>query len=228
MYKIKKYLFFASGMALLWLIIASFFACSQKTDEETLKLYVRASAFFNEGKFNEVLTLLLDSNSAKSVENFVPALVLRGKARYFLDKNGEAEADFKAALKKNPANADAALYLARVMRETGRPEDALAIAEGLLANDPNDVRTLRFASELLKDSESGGAASLAYLDRAASAGIESAFVLLERARRRWAAGRAEEALEDLAGARAISGKDGSLSRVINNLEKTIKEGAKNE
>ncbi|MDR0527189.1 MAG: tetratricopeptide repeat protein [Spirochaetaceae bacterium] len=218
-------------MKKLIFIFAAFFAlcaisCSSKTDEETMRLYVRASAFFNEGKFNEAKMLLSGENSTKAINHFIPALVLRGKTEYFLNDYKAAEADFRAVLKQNSAHTDATLYLARIMRERGETAGALSLIEALLASDPNDVRVLRFAYELLRNSEEGEAASIAYLDRAVQAGTESAYVLLERARRHWTAGRTEEAISDLSGARALAGEGTALKRVIDNLEKNILEGIK--
>ena len=206
--------------ALLVGITPIFQNCEGKPDEAALLLYVRASSLFNSGKFQEAAALLSDKESAGKVEKFVNALLLRGKSKYFAGDIDGAEKDLKKVLSKRPGQVDASLYTARIMRERGDSNGALAFVETLLARDPNDLRVLRLASELAKDKEDE-AASLAYLNRAAEAGSESAYILLERARRRWVSGRTEDALEDLSGAKALSGKESPLFRVIDNLEKTI-------
>jgi tetratricopeptide (TPR) repeat protein len=203
------------------------FSCSaEKVSDDVLLLYIRASALYNEGKFNDAITMLSD----KEIKNFVPAIILRGKAHYFLGTLDEAEHQFRRALKLRPAQKEASLYLARVLQGRGDGKSAQAIVESLLADDPYDLRTLRLAAELTKHDERGGeAASLSYLNRAVEASSESALVLLERARRNWISGKAEDALNDISGAKILVGNNTPLYRVIDNLEKTIKQrGAANE
>lgn len=202
--------------------------CSRGTvSEKVLRVYIHGAALFSEGKYRRCAELLSAEEDAKALNSFVPALVLRGKARYFLGEAESAEADFKKALKKEGGQTDACLYLARIAREKGDGGGALRLVERLLAADPYDARALRLAAEITK---SGGneAVSLAYLDRAVEAGGESALALLERSRRRWVSGRPDEALADLRGAKALTAKESPLYRVITNLEKTISGGNTDE
>lgn len=195
--------------------------------EKTLRLYIRGAALFSEGKYQDCAALLSGKDDEAALNSFVPALTLRGKARYFLGEAERAEDDFNRVLKKEPGQTDALLYRARILREKADNAGALRLVERLLAADPYDARALRLASELTK---TGGndAVSLAYLDRAVEAGTESALALLERARRRWVSGRPDEALADVRGAKALTGKESALYRVIANLEKTISGGKSNE
>jgi tetratricopeptide (TPR) repeat protein len=173
--------------------------------------------------------MLNDKETKREIKDFIPAIILCGKAQYFLGEYADAEENFRKALKIRPSQKEASLYLARVLQNKGDGKQAIKIVESLLADDPFDVRTLHLASELTKnDEQNGDAASLAYLKRAAEAGSESALVLLERARRSWINGNAEQALNDISGAKALVAIDSSLFRVLNNLEKTIKKGKNND
>jgi tetratricopeptide (TPR) repeat protein len=215
--------------AVLFIVLLLFACSSKEVSEDTLLLYIRAAALYNEGKFNDAIVLLDGKENGGEIKNFIPAIVMRGKAHYFLGTLDEAENQFRRAIKLRPAQKEARLYLARVLQNKGDGKSAMMIVESLLADDPYDVRTLRLAAELTKNDEHGGkTASLSYLNRAVEAGSESAFVLLERARRNWINGKAEDALNDISGAKTLTGIDTPLYRVIDNLEKTIKQGVVNE
>jgi tetratricopeptide (TPR) repeat protein len=185
-------------------------------NDETLIRYARAQKSYREGGFSETIKLLQD------IRQFVPALVLRGKAEYFSGEPEAAERSFRRARKHNPASAEAGLYLGRILRERGDRAGAEALAEALLADDPLDVRVLRLAADLAWE---GGKAdsAIAYLDRAAEASAESALVFVDRARARWTAGKGQDALEDLAKAQVLLPWDTPLARSIKNLETTIRE-----
>lgn len=191
-------------------------SCFPAGDEELPLRYARAQKSYQEGNFSETVKLLA------GIRNFAPALILRGKGEYFSGDSGAAESSFRRARKLRPASAEAGLYLGRILRERGDMAGAAALSESLLADDPLDPRVLRFAAGLA--GEAGRADSaLAYLDRAAEASAESALVFVDRAQARWIAGRGQEALEDLAKARALLPWDTPLVRSIHNLESTIKE-----
>lgn len=202
-------------------------SCSkdEKIPEDVLLTYVRASSLYSGGKFKEAVAILDEKENAKSFANFIPALIVKGKAKYFLGEIDSAEKDFSAVLKKQPYHTDAGLFSARILREKGDKPAALRLVERMLSNDPADVRVLRFAAELTKDDERGSAQSLSYLNRAAEAGTESAIVLIERARRHWIAGRVDDAMNDIQGARALTGEDSPLRKVISGLEASIMGGS---
>jgi tetratricopeptide (TPR) repeat protein len=185
-------------------------------DDEFMLRYGRAQTFYREGNFSETIAVLAD------IQQFVPALVLRGKAEYFSGDLAAAELSFRRARKRRPASAEAGLYLGRILREQGDHAGAEALAESLLADDPLDVRVLRLAADLAREGGKTGAA-LAYLDRAAEASAETALVFVDRARARWIAGNGEAALEDLEKARAFLPWDTPLAKSIKNLESTIRE-----
>jgi tetratricopeptide (TPR) repeat protein len=185
------------------------------TGDEILLRYVRAQKSYQEGNFPETVILL------GGIQKFVPALVLKGKAEYFSGDLAAAEISFRRARKRNPASAEAGLYLGRILRDRGDNAEARTLAESLLADDPLDVRALRFAADLAWE-EGKADSALAYLDRAAEASAESALVFVDRARARWTAGKGEGALEDLGRAQAVLPWNSPLIRSIKNLESTIK------
>jgi len=206
---------------LFFLFITCYLSCNpyqtgKSPDVETLKLYVRASDAYTQGRFTEVIEILQKQN------NFAPALILRAKAEYFLNHLEEAERTCRRIIKIRPSSLEAYLYLSRILRDKGDTAGAVKVTEALLADNPQDIRALRLASELAKDSGKYDEA-LIYLDRAAEFSAESALVLLDRARLRWVSGKTDEALEDIYRARALLPWDTPLNRSILNLERTIKE-----
>jgi len=191
-------------------------SCGKQPDTETIRLYLRAEEAFKQGRYGEVTELLYEQN------RFPPALVLRAKADFFSGEIEKAEKSCRRAIKLQPSSSEANLYLARILREKGDLAGAFNTAEKLLADNPQDIRTLRFAAGLAMETEKLDEAAI-LLDKAAGYSGESALVLLDRARLRWITGRKDDALEDLSRAAAMLPWDSPLSRSINNLEKTIRE-----
>jgi tetratricopeptide (TPR) repeat protein len=192
-------------------IVLALASCFAGLDDETLIRYARAQKTYREGAFAETIALL------EGGRKFVPALVLKGKAEYFSGEQAAAEASFRRARKRNPASAEAGLYLGRILRERGDRAGAEALIETLLADNPLDLRVLRLAADLAREGGRNDSA-LAYLDRAAEASAESALVFVDRARARWIAGKGEEALADLEKARTLLPWDTPLVKSIKNLE----------
>jgi tetratricopeptide (TPR) repeat protein len=189
--------------------------------EETLVRYAKARAFYGEGSFDEAVAMLGD------VKNFFPGLVLRGKAEYFAGRGAEAELSLRRALKIKSEAAEAGRFLVRVLREKGEYEEAAALAESLLASDPNDVRLLRLFAGIESDrGPDGQAAAAVLLDRAAEASSESALVFVDRAKLRWIRGKGREALEDIARAKILLPRDSPMARSMEKLENTIREAVK--
>ncbi|MDR3167016.1 MAG: tetratricopeptide repeat protein [Treponema sp.] len=191
---------------------------SPKVDDETLLLYVRAEAAYREGRFKELISLL------SGVRSFPPALVLRGKAEYFSGDSKAAEASFRKALTFRPSSVEASLYLARLLREAGKPGEAEGIVTALLEDDPANIRALRLGAELHREKgPSGEGTAAVFLDRAVEAAAETALVFVDRARLRWIGGNGEGALEDLRSAKSLLPWDTPLFRSIDNLESAIRE-----
>jgi len=210
----KKYLF---KLPLFICVFVSFsISCKRSTDMETVRLYAHASEAYAKGRFSETVEIL------HKEEKFQPALTLRAKAEYFSGDLESAEKTSRRALKIRPSSYETKLYLVRILREKGDLSGAVELTESLLADNPQDIRALRLAAELAFERGKNDEAVI-FLDRAAELSAESAMVLLDRARLRWTAGKAEEALEDLSRAKAMLPWDTPLLRSIANLEKTIKE-----
>jgi len=214
--------FFSVFCAIFYVALCSVSCTAENTkspNTETIRLYVRASDAYSQGRFAETAELLQKQNK------FPPALMLRAKAEYFSDNFDKAEKSCRRALKLRPSMLEANLYLARILREKGDLAGAEAVIESLLADNPQDVRALRFAAELASDNKKYDEAVI-FLDRAVEFSAESAMALLDRARLRWTTGRSSEslvkALEDLSRAKAMLPWDTPLLRSILNLEKTIK------
>jgi tetratricopeptide (TPR) repeat protein len=210
----KIYRFF--WIYLLCAIIVTAGACNKKAGADDVRLYVNAMELYGSGEFSQTAELL------SGVKKFSPALTLRAKSEYFLGNLDQAEKSCIRAVKYQPAAFEAKLFLARILRDKGESEKAKQLTEDMLADNPNDVRLLRFASGLAV--ERGDAVEAAVLlDRAAELSADSAMVLLDRARLRWIAGRGTEALEDLSRAGAMLPRNTPVLRSVNQLEKTITE-----
>jgi tetratricopeptide (TPR) repeat protein len=191
-------------------------ACSGEAGDEAFLRYTSARGMYAEGRFSEAAALL------SNLKKFPPALILLGKAEYFAGEGEKAETAFRRAIKLNPSAFEAKLYLARILRSRGEREEAEKLAESLLADNPQDLRVLRFSSGLAR--ESGKTAeAVVLLDRAAELSAENALVFLDRARLRWIAGRGKDALEDLGRARAMLPWDTPLLKSIEHLESLIRE-----
>jgi len=191
-------------------------SCAVAADKETLRLYSNASQAYAQGRLDETMDIL------DGVKKFPPALVLRAKAEYFSGDLQKAEKSCREAIKHRPSAFEAKLYLARILHEKGDLPQAIQLAESLLADNPQDFRSLRLASELALETGKGEEAA-ALLDKAAELSAECALVLLDRARQRWVAGKGADALEDLGRARAMLPWDTPLVRSIEHLETRIRE-----
>ena len=191
---------------------------SRSPDDETLFLYARSQGFYREGRFTETARMLAGE------KNFVPSLVLRGKAEYLSGNLGAAVKSLKQALALNPHNTEASLFLARAFKETGNTGEAQKLADKILGDNPFDIRVLRFTAELaLERGASGEAAAAVLLNRAVEASTESALVFLDRARIRWTGGNRDGALDDLARARALLSQDSPVVKAVEKLESIISE-----
>ena len=191
-----------------------FISCKEDADEETILLYGRAAAAYSQGNFAESASLL------EKEQNFYPAILLRAKALYFSNNGDEAEKLLRRTLRRNPGSAEASLFLARILREQGKNEEARSISESLLRDNPQDIRILRLASDLAaQDGDLESAAAL--LDRAVEASAESALVFVDRARIRWSTGNGSGALEDLYRAELLLPWNTALNRGIRDLRTTI-------
>jgi len=205
----KKFVFICA-------VVFTFFSCSKTPDQKTIIRYFYASEAYAQGRFAEAI------ESLSGEKKFPPSLLLRAKAEFFSGDVEKAEKTCRRLLKKQPTFYEGKLYLARILREKGETDTAARVTESLLADYPQDIRALRFAAELAGESKKYDEAVI-FLDKAAELSAESALVFLDRARLRWVAGKGGEALEDLSRAKALLPWDTPLLRVINNLERTIKE-----
>ena len=187
-------------------------------DEETLLLYARSRNIYSEGRFADAARMLAGKTK------FVPALVLRGKAEYLSGDLDAAAGSLKRALALKPGHAEASLFLARLLRESGEKKAAEELTEKILSGNPQDIRALRFAAELAREKgPAGEAASAALLDRAVEASSESAMVFLDRARTKWAGGNGAGALEDLGRAKILLSRDSPVKKAVETLESIIIE-----
>jgi tetratricopeptide (TPR) repeat protein len=210
------------GSGIILIIIAILtgmltFSCSmKKPGEDDLLIYAKASSIYHEARYAEAAELLL------SLKNFPPALVLRGKALFFSGDTAAAEKCLRRALRLNPGGTEAGLYLARLLREKGELEEAEKLTEFILSGDPQNIRTLRLASDIAKEKGPAyEAAALAFLDLAIEASGETALVFLDRAKLRWISGNKQGAMEDLKKSRELLPGESPLMRAIKTLESAI-------
>jgi tetratricopeptide (TPR) repeat protein len=202
---------------LSFVLLAS--CAKDRADEEGLLLYARASSAYANGNFETAADLLADTGS------FTAALVLRAKSLYFLDKDEDAEACLRKALRLNPASAEAQLFLVRILRDGDRIQEAEVLIENLLRGNPQDIRALHLASELASrrgDTE----AEAALLDQAVEASAETALVFIDRARLRWAGGNGKGAMEDLSRAEILLPWNTPFSKSIGELKSIISSNQK--
>jgi tetratricopeptide (TPR) repeat protein len=191
-------------------------SCSKAPNAETIRLYARAADAYAMGQFSLVTEILHKQN------NFPPSLMLRAKAEYFNGDIEKAEKSCRRAVKLRPSSLEANLYLAKILREKSDFTGAAKVTENMLADNPQDIRVLRFAAALALETGKFDEAVI-LLDRAAEYSAESAMALLDRARLRWIAGKGHDALKDLSRARAMLPWDTPLIRSISNLERIIME-----
>jgi tetratricopeptide (TPR) repeat protein len=210
----------SSGIILIVIIILTELltsSCSAKRPgEDDLLLYAKASGVYHEARYDEAAELL------SGLGDFPPALTLRGKALFFSGDDAAAEKCLRRALRFYPNGTEAGLYLARLLREKGDTEEAAKLAENILSGDPQNIRTLRLASDLARDrGPAGEAEASAFLDRAVEASVETALVFLDRAKIRWTSGNKQGAMEDLNKARELLPYDSPLMRSVKTLESAI-------
>ena len=189
-------------------------SCKDEADEETLLIYSRASAAYAQGRFEETSAML------EKLRKFTPALVLRSKALYFSGRGDEAEGLLHRALRVSPPSGEAALFLARILREQDREDEARRLTDMMLRSNPQDIRALRLASDLaFQRGDTEDAAAL--LDRAVEASAETALVFVDRAKLRWTSGNGSGALEDLRKAELLLPWNTSLNKGISDLRTVI-------
>jgi len=201
-------------------LLSGLISCSMtNADDKTLLLYARAKNIYLEGHFEETAAALSRKNTGFRAQRFVPLLVLRGKALYFSDDRENAKKTFNRVLSLRPSQVEASLYLATILKGEGKIKETEKIYESLLADDPSNMRVLRFAAGFSADADNQDTA-MAFLNRAVAASEELSFIFLERARLLWIDGNGLAALSDLNKAKMLSA-DSGLSQSIENLEKTI-------
>ena len=186
-------------------------------DGESLGLYERASAVYAQGHFSEAAEL------AGTLGGFYPAQVLRGKALYFCGDVPGSEKALRRALRLRPSSAEALLYLARLLRESDRRDEARSLVDTLLADDPSDLRALRLGADLATDGMQANTQGAALLDRAVEVLMEGGLAFLDRARLRWISGDRRGALEDLKSARILFPQNSPVLKTIAGLEAAIGE-----
>jgi tetratricopeptide (TPR) repeat protein len=189
-------------------------SCGKKADLQSVRMFVNAQELYSNGRFSQVTELL---NSEK---RFPPSLTLRAKAEYFMNNLDKAETSCRQALKYRPTAYEAKYYLARILREKGEKDKAKELIENLLADNPQDIQVLRFAANNALD-QGDFAQAISLLNQAAQLSSESAMVLLDRARLRWATDRKDEALDDLSRAKAMLPWDSPIAGPIGRLEEQI-------
>ena len=193
-------------------------ACNRTTNERVVGAYIEAAAAYDAGKLESSLasakkTLAMDTA-------FLPALVLVGKASYFLDDDTAAIAALERGVKLSPRSGEAALWLSRAYRAIGRIEDATRTCEILLSSDPANMAALRLAADLALDA-GNTAEAYGFLDRAIAAAAEAGLAFADRAALRWASGDREGTFDDLAAAIAVLPRDTVAYKAALELRKSI-------
>ncbi|MBU1081958.1 MAG: tetratricopeptide repeat protein, partial [Spirochaetes bacterium] len=118
--------------------------------ERALAAYAAAASAYDSGRLEQAEGLAESSLEAEAT--FLPSLTLLGKAAYLAGDDAGAERALRKAVRASPRAGEAALWLARTYRATGRPGLAMSACETILSSDPSSVAALRLAATLSTDS----------------------------------------------------------------------------
>lgn len=191
-------------------------SCAQRGD--AVEAYVHALGAYHAG---QLAIAAAGARQALASDNcFLPALMLLGKTSYFMDDEQTAIMAFKKGLSNTPRAGEAALWLARSYRASGKVEEAQSVCDTILTSDPVDIAALRLAAQLAKDKDDVRSAK-AYLDRAIDSSSEAGLSFLDRAALLWAVQDRDSALVDIRAALATlpvgSIAHGAASSLLNEL-----------
>ncbi len=180
-------------------------SCASRS--QAVEAYLKALSAYQSGRIESAadgakLALAADAN-------FLPAIMLLGKTSYFKDDDEAAIKAFRKAQARTSRAGEAALWLARSYRASGKARQAESTCELLLVSNPVDIAALRLASQLAIDRNDIGAAK-SYLDRAIESSAEAGLSFVDRAALQWATGNRANALADLKAA-LVTLPEGSIA-----------------
>lgn len=180
-------------------------------DPTALEKYKQAFALYSDGRYEDAAKIL------EHLSTYYPATILRGRALFFIHNHREAETALRKALNLRPSSVEGRLYLAYVLRASGKEEEARKLAEDILVDDPENYRAYRILADLAETKS----ATLVYLNQALEGLSEVALLFVERSRLRWAAGDGDGALEDLGAALTLIPGESALRSPVLALQNSI-------
>jgi len=176
--------------------------------------YAEAKVLYAEGKIDEAARAL-EAVLARS-GSFAPARLLYGRALYFRQDYGRAEAVLAALHGDQPSSVEAALWLVRSLVQQGKTAEAETRLTRLLAVNPDDPR-LAYQMALLREEHNDLTGALGFLRSAAGADEDLALVHYEAARVAFQLNDAPSAQAELARAVAFLSPTSLLRQPLERL-----------
>ena len=181
---------------------------AQPITEQSLHRYCTARKFYSEQRLDDALALLL--NNYRSSPEFSANSFLIGKIYYFNNDPARAEKYWLHTLKFNSHHVDTRKWLARLLLQQGRIEEAERVLEPGLAISSEDPELLILMGKVKRgDQDMAGAIELylksqAFTERLSEASIDLAEIYNSF-------GLEERAKEELEKALNLAGKQSSIS-----------------
>jgi 4-amino-4-deoxy-L-arabinose transferase-like glycosyltransferase len=124
-------------LALSHFAFRSEIAQQDRWQEATKNFYqMRARPLYNQGKYKAVISEM--NRSLSIVPDFVPALILRGKAYAMLNRHEKAEKDFKRVIALNPNSSPGYRNLGFNYLVQGKKDEAIACLHKAIMLSPDD------------------------------------------------------------------------------------------
>lgn len=185
--------------------------------KEALAVYAEAKAAYAQGRLSDAERMLVPIANGTSLPQ---ARFLLGKVRFFLGKYDEAAHGFLALRSAIPKYHEADLWLARTYLQSGRSDEAEAVAKTLLAYDSSDSR-LYYLEAMIRSGRGDTKDALGFLERSCESGEELAKSYFESARLYYRFGQDERALERLGRAAAVLPSESALRGAVAELQKKL-------
>lgn len=181
---------------------------AQPITEQSLHRYCTARKYYSEQRLDDALDLLLDNY--KSAPEFSANSFLIGKICYFNNEPAQAEHYWRHTLKFNSHHVDTRKWLARLLLQQGRIEEAECVLEPGLAISSEDPELLILMGKVKRrDQDLAGAIEMYLKSQALSERLSEASIDLAEIYNSF--GLEERAKEELEKALNLVGKQSSIS-----------------
>jgi tetratricopeptide (TPR) repeat protein len=194
---------------------------AQPVTDQSLHLYCSARKYYTEQRLDEALDLLLENY--RSIPEFSANSFLIGKIYYFSNDPAQAELYWRRTLKFNSCHVDTRKWLARLLLQQGRIEEAEGVLEPGLAISSEDPELLILMGKVKRrDHDLAGAIELytksqAFGERLSEASIDLAEIYSSF-------GLEDRAKEELAKALNLVGEESSIFLSLSTALEQLEEG----